>query len=188
MSHVHLTVIQETWKPIPSHAGYEASDLGRIRSRLEKASGSGVGRGKYVLGDQWRIKVPSLTHEGYLVTPVGGGPRCRQRKVHHLVLEAFVGPCPEGQQCRHLNGIRNDNRLSNLVWGTARENQADCRRHGTLRVGSRHHRTKLTEAQVIEIRRLWKSGTVKQVEIQARFGIGETGLWSILKNRTWRHV
>ena len=45
--------------------------------------------------------------------------------VHRLVLEAFVGPCPEGMECRHLEGDTANNALSNLAWGTPQENAAD---------------------------------------------------------------
>ncbi len=50
--------------------------------------------------------------------------------VHHAVLLAWVGPCPEGYQCDHLNGNNVDNRLCNLQWVTPSENQ---RRARTLR-------------------------------------------------------
>jgi hypothetical protein len=50
--------------------------------------------------------------------------------VHRLVLEAFVGACPTGQQARHLDGNADNPRLDNLAWGTARENMEDRFRHG----------------------------------------------------------
>jgi len=57
--------------------------------------------------------------------------RFRRHYVHQLVLETFVGPRPEGRQCRHLNGNSLDNRLENLSWGTASEDNYDRVRHGT---------------------------------------------------------
>jgi hypothetical protein len=61
------------------------------------------------------------------------------RLVHQLVLETFVGPCPENQETRHLDGIPANNRLENLCWGTSQENNGlDKRRHGTLALGERH--------------------------------------------------
>jgi len=51
--------------------------------------------------------------------------------VHRAVLLAWVGPCPKGCQCDHLNGDNTDNRLENLQWVTPRENQ---RRAGILKV------------------------------------------------------
>ena len=42
---------------------------------------------------------------------------------HHAVLYAWVGPCPKGFECDHLNGITTDNRLENLEWVTPEENR-----------------------------------------------------------------
>lgn len=42
--------------------------------------------------------------------------------VHHAVLEAWVGPRPEGMECDHINGDSLDNRLENLEWVTHQEN------------------------------------------------------------------
>jgi len=55
-----------------------------------------------------------------------------------LVATAFHGPCPDGQQCRHLNGDPADNRSDNLKWGTPSEQAHDKVRHGT------HHQARKT--------------------------------------------
>ncbi|AEK09646.1 HNH endonuclease [Mycobacterium phage Mozy] len=55
----------------------------------------------------------------------------RKSLVHVLVLEAFVGPRPEGMNACHNNGIPNDNRVENLRWDTPSENNRDLIRHGT---------------------------------------------------------
>ncbi|WP_423203306.1 HNH endonuclease signature motif containing protein [Mycobacterium intracellulare] len=94
---------------------------------------------KYIVGDDGTVigafgrpLKPIVRHpNGYLVVSVYAGQRARQRYVHHLVLETFVGPRPPGQECRHLNGDRTDNRLCNLRWGTHSENQFDQVAHGT---------------------------------------------------------
>jgi hypothetical protein len=67
------------------------------------------------------------------------GEKERNVTVHSLVLEAFVGPRPDGMQCRHFPD-RNptNNRVSNLSWGTPLENANDRRVHGTIACGDRH--------------------------------------------------
>lgn len=53
------------------------------------------------------------------------------RPVHRLVLEAFVGPCPEGMTVgRHLDDDPNNNHISNLAWGTVSDNSKDKVRNG----------------------------------------------------------
>lgn len=55
----------------------------------------------------------------------------KTRFVHHLVLEAFVGPMPEGHEGCHRDGDRTNNHLGNLYWGTRAENVRDAIEHGT---------------------------------------------------------
>lgn len=57
-------------------------------------------------------------HGGYLRARIQG----KDYRVHHLVLETFVGMCPPGMQCDHINRNRTDNRLENLRWVTPKEN------------------------------------------------------------------
>ncbi len=108
-------------------------------------------------------------------------------RVHRLVLLVFVGPCPPGMGCRHLNGNPADNRLENLAWGTHTENMADRNRHGNYTRGSRHFNAKLTEDDVRLMRRLkqdgWSLGRLTRL-----FGISKTTVAQIVKGKFWKHV
>ena len=108
----------------------------------------------------------------------------RTRKVHRLVLEAFVGPCPEGWLCRHLNGVRDDNRLSNLRWGTVAENRRDMERHGTVPRGEKNPIAKLTSANVRKIRRLLSEGR-SSPSIAADFGVSSSCVDEAGNGRSW---
>lgn len=107
-------------------------------------------------------------------------PEC----VHGLVLEAFVSDRPSGMQCRHKNGVRHDNRLENLAWGTPKDNSDDRTRHGTQPVGIKNPRAKLTESQVREIRASTESYRI----LSARHGVAEGMIWFIRKRKNWRHL
>lgn len=111
----------EVWKPIPSEPGYEVSDLGRVRS---------VDRTVHTVRGLWRLKGKiraQYDKDGYRRVTLSGSPR----GVHVLVLEAFVGPCPESYHGLHGDGKRHNNRLSNLRWGSPSENERDKTRQGT---------------------------------------------------------
>ncbi|MDP7729539.1 HNH endonuclease [Mycobacterium sp. TY813] len=62
--------------------------------------------------------------------------------MHHLVLEAFVGPRPPGLEGCHGNGDPADNSVANLRWDTRSANVFDSVRHGTHNHASRTHCSK----------------------------------------------
>ena len=170
----------EIWKAIPSSNGfYAASNLGRIRREV---GGSGARAGV--------ILKTSTDQIGRLFVVLGKphhhGKNTR-RRVHRLVLEAFVGDAPDGCECRHLNGNPKDNRLENLAWGTHKENMDDKIAHGTLLAGERHGSAKLTNAQVVEIRSALANGEQGRV-VAARYGVGDNVVSRIKCGHRWRSV
>lgn len=74
-------------------------------------------------------------------------------EVHRIVLEAFVGRCPNGMEACHNNGIPTDNRLENLRWDTHSSNMQDTILHGTHNRGENSGMAKLTTDEVVSIRK-----------------------------------
>lgn len=99
------------WREVPGFPGYRVSDDGQVS------------------GPRGPLKV--RVEQGYCRVWMYRDGKRVPRQVHHLVLEAFVGPRPDGLEARHMNGNGTDNRVSNLSWGTRSENQLDRVRHGT---------------------------------------------------------
>ena len=162
----------EEWREAPRSGGhYEVSNLGRVRS-----------------AQTGRVLNGTLDAYGYR-TWMGSRsqtPR-RQLKVHREVCGAFHGEAPfEGAQVRHLNGVRTDNRVENLAWGTAAENSADMVRHGNSRRGSRHPWTKYTWEQVSEVRRLAADGLTPR-HISERVGVEHTYVYHLITGRARIH-
>jgi hypothetical protein len=140
--------------------------------------------------------------DGYAVVCLCRAGHAARHLVHRLVLEAFIGPRPEGMQCRHLDGDPTNNRPANLRWGTPAENGADAvrlgekasgDRHG-LRLhpescprGERHGQARLTEKAVRAILQLLASGE-KQAALARVFGVSEMTISYIHTGKTWRHV
>lgn len=167
-------MVNETWRAIPGHPGYEASDLGRIRSYRNRQGHPAA---------KPRVLSPGKV-QGYRQIKLG---RSRQTKVHILVLETFVGPRPDGLLCRHLDGNGMNNRLSNLRWGTAEENYADRHLHGTHNTGSRNGRAKVDENGALAIRKRLAAGE-KQYVVAAEFGVSRGIVANISAGRTWKSV
>jgi hypothetical protein len=113
--------------------------------------------------------------------------RQKQFLVHDLVLRAFVGPRPDKQQACHANGKRSDNSIVNLRWDTWRGNYRDRFRHGTESLGEGVGTSKLTESDVVEMRRLYREG-MGSFRLGKRFGVCTSMAWRIVTNQSWKHV
>jgi hypothetical protein len=136
-----MTPAPERWLPVPEWEGlYEVSSYGLIRSldRMVPTRGNG-----------WRLSAGRILcfgtyRDGHKHVTFSREGEPRTYTVHGVVMLTFTGPCPEGLQIRHLNGIPDDNRWApgddeeavtaadgNLFYGTAKENSEDRdKRHG----------------------------------------------------------
>lgn len=181
----------ELWRPVPGYEGrYEVSDLGRVRS-LDRVRRQWVQRGKKRIPREsvhrGRVLTPGQTAAGYLSVALSGPDGVRSELVHRLVLQAFSGEPEPGMHGRHLNGNPLDNRLSNLEWGTPKQNAADKARHGTEVRGSRRATARLTEQDIPAIFRMAAQG-VSQREIAESYGVSAPTISCVLSRKTWRHV
>lgn len=145
----------ENWKDVPGFEGlYEVSDQGRVRSldRIIETRSRWGGTKLCRLKGRVLKQATFGASRQHKVVSLGQG---NQDFVHRLVLLAFVGPAPEGTECRHLDGDGGNNRLENLTWGTRFENIADRKRLGEENParGERAGRSTLTEDNVRYIRR-----------------------------------
>lgn len=143
-----------------------------------------------MLTDTWRRLKPYFTGKKrcqYLTVDLVSNGKRVQKKVHTLILEAFVGPCPDGMVGCHENDNREDNRLSNLRWGTQKSNMEDRGRNGTTAMGSRSGASKLNEEQVLQIRNLAFSG-LSNAEIARNYGCSAQMVSDIVAGRHWTHV
>jgi hypothetical protein len=115
------------------------------------------------------------------------GDKVQCRYVHRLVLEAFVGPCPDGMAACHNDGDTSNNRLANLRWDTHQANALDKLFHDTMPMGSKVYCAKLTEADIPVIFALRAEGLSQQA-IADRLGVSQTVISAILRGKTWSHV
>ena len=107
---------EELWLPIAGWEGsYEVSNQGRVKSY--KTSQPRVLKNQRDKNGRQHV---TLRRAGTQITAL----------IHILVLEAFVGPRPEGQCGLHWDDDRSNNSVENLRWGTRADNAADLVRNG----------------------------------------------------------
>jgi DNA-binding NarL/FixJ family response regulator len=108
--------------------------------------------------------------------------------VSRLVLLAFIGePAVPGAHAAHNDGNPANNRLANLRWATALENQADVDRHGNRVRGADVFGAKLTEEDVVSIMRRIAAGE-KYPGIASEFNVSTSTISLIKHKRIWKHV
>lgn len=112
------------WRPLPGHAGYEVSSDGWVRS-LDRTVTITCRDGKKVTHFYKGKVLKPDCNKGYRRVRVNG----RREHIATFVLETFVGPRPLGQVARHLDDVRTNDQVSNLAWGTQKENRQDAIRN-----------------------------------------------------------
>lgn len=158
---------EEVWAGAVGTHGLEVSNLGRVRNPET--------------GTIYRLTAEKRS--GYIKLPDGG-------LLHKVVLASFEDPPFEGVLVRHApDPDRTNNTLSNLWWGTYKENGADTKAMGRTLVGGRHRRAVLTDAQVEEgLRRYAKEGwTTAQLSVFLN-NVGQGNASDIVNGKAWAHV
>ena len=155
-------------KPVPSCPGYFADEHGNIWR------------------NGTRRKFQDNGH-GYLKLKVSVNNKQWDQYAHRMICEAYHGPCPEGLECRHLDGNRQNNAPSNLEWTDKLTNESDKKRHGTLTVGSFNGQATLTADIVVEMRVLASRGT-PICAIAEMYGINRGTVGDAVCGRRWGHI
>lgn len=137
--------VDEVWKDVVGYEGrYEVSNLGNVRSIL----------GGRRLGTVLRQAPVDV---GYYRVSLCDTRGIRHKRVHRLVAEAFIEN-PDNKPCvNHLDGVIDNNNLTNLEWCTYSENM----KH-SFEVLGRKVNQKLTREEMESIYSRWKSGETRR--------------------------
>ena len=170
---------KEIWKDIKGYEGYyEVSDLGRVRSVDREVIHS---NGK-VVNYKGRILKQNNNRAGRKQVFLYKDGKATNQGVHILVALTFIGERPKGYDVCHIDGDCTNNKLSNIRFDTKSQNRIDY-----YRQGSKSGTGKLSIEQVLEIRRLYKTGEYTQVELAEKFNVSRNNIGYIITRKyfTW---
>lgn len=168
-------------KAIEGFPGYFADTKGNIYSQWA--------RGHQIVHTDKKPRMLKAVICGYgyrLITLVKDGKHY-QRRIARLVLETFVGPAPQGSVARHGKNGQKDDSLSNLTWGTQRENMHDKRRDGTMVEGTKQWKAKLSPHKVRSIRMFSKAGMDRRT-LAKKYKVHPDTIRDVLNNRIWKNI
>jgi hypothetical protein len=135
-----------------------------------------------------------LNHAGYPI--LGNILKSKDGKnrssvlVNRLVAEAFIPNPKKLPFVNHKNGIKTDNHVSNLEWCTPQENVAHAVLMGLSpdNTGVKNPRAKVTEKEVIEIRKKHHVLNVENSILSKEYNLSINTIKAITRGRNWPHI
>lgn len=172
------------FKDIPGYEGlYEISDEGVVRSKVRWIND---GRRKYLKKEKI-IKPDKHIFNGRLRVMLYKNGVRRKHSVHRLVLETYIGPCPDGKICCHKDDNYLNNTVDNLYWGSVKDNNLDRIRNDKTVKGSLNGNSKLKDEEVWLIKKLLYHKVVQR-KIAQMFKVTPTMISYIKQNKQWSHI
>ena len=111
-------------------------------------------------------------------------------KAHRMAWTLTNGEIPENMIVCHKCDNGKCVNPNHLFLGTHKDNVADMYKKGRQNIlkGENDPKSKLSKIDVLQIRKLYKSGKYSQQKIADKFCVARTTIQSILDGRNWKHV
>lgn len=162
--------MREVWKIIKDYPAYKISNKGKVYN---------LKRGK--------LLKPLENTQGYLMVMLYNKDFRKRCYIHRFVLIAFRGLPSFNEETRHLDGTKTNNQLSNLKWGTKKENWKDRKRYGNNLQGEKNGKSKLKVCDVLTTRKKYNKGVKRRV-LSERFKVSTHQISLIIHCKSWKHI
>lgn len=180
-------MIQEEWKDIPGFETiYEVSSMGRIRSK-ERLNINSLG---YVRRLKSRYKKYTRDEHGYMKVTLCKEGEMFYFTVHRLVVGTFKGVWSDREfQINHIDGNKANNSIENLEVVSCKEN-----RHHAIRIGLWNEQgensacSKLSRAQILEIRNKYSHNAVTHRDLAADYNVSKSTIGRIVRLESYKNV
>lgn len=176
----------EEWRNIREFEGwYQVSNDGKIRS-LDRD----IIDGRKIKG---KLLKQYVDEQGYKRVRLCRGGKHFNKQVHRLVADAFIPNPFNLPVINHVDENPGNNRVENLEWCTVKYNVNyghRAERYAAKTQGESHYMHKLTEEDVINIRKEYKRG-VKGFGTESlgkKYGVHRMTIKALLEGKSWKHI
>lgn len=109
--------------------------------------------------------------------------------IHRLVAEYFIPNPLNLKEVNHIDGDKSNNHIKNLEWISRIDNMKHASKNGLIRMGENSGKNKLTEKQVLAIRRLYKlNPNFNKLKVSIKLGVQYATIYKIIKNQKWKYL
>lgn len=168
----------EKWKVIDGYEGvYEVSNTGKIFRKIacRKAKSRLIGH---------------ISPKGYGFVVLSKNKVKSKYPIHRLIAKYFIGNPPKNKySINHKDGNKLNNAVSNLEYCSQKENTRHAIKKGLFKnKGVDHWKSKLSEKDIKDIRKIYKTGQISQTKLSKRYKVTQPAIYNIINKKIWRHV
>ncbi len=161
---------------------YSITRDGRVWSHKRKVKN---GNGFRTVNGKWLT--PSIKENGYLIIGLWENNKGKSYYLHRLIAMAFISNPKNKLFINHIDGNKLNNDISNLEWCTFQENMIHAVKNGLTIKGENAWNSKLTEKEVIIIRKMASKG-ITQRKIAKEFNIAFQTISKVVRKEIWIHI
>ena len=177
------------WRRVKGYEGiYEISFSGEVKSIARERHCGHKGSRPQMMKE--RILTQSVDRLGYTRVKLSKNGRSDLKYLHRLIAEAFIENDQNYKEVNHIDGDKSNNSVSNLEWTTRSANMKHAFSLGLKNpvTGERNNKSKLTEREVREIRKLFNHDKYTQAKLSEIYNVSIANINYIVNNKTWKEI